>query len=209
MLKVKKQHKKLRMSCFLKTLIECEVGDGCFPLIATTLKACFPSPVGRQLDYLCFQVLRTTPSCCNWAFSNNPGWLCWVFLHSNSFFFVCPVFSQVSEAAWWNIEVQLAASRHWGNRKGIKTFTLWHCWEQMPFDVKAIGSAERNKNLIILIMSDSQICKHTQFNMCAWENFSFSPLIFLTLSLRLSLRLSCLFFWLASYRHSASLFTAE
>lgn len=125
------------------------------------------------------------------------------------FFFVCPVFSQVSEAAWWNIEVQLAASRHWGNRKGIKTFTLWHCWEQMPFDVKAIGSAERNKNLIILIMSDSQICKHTQFNMCAWENFSFSPLIFLTLSLRLSLRLSCLFFWLASYRHSASLFTAE
>lgn len=95
MLKVKKHHKKLRMSCFLKTLIECEVGDGCFPLIATTLKACLPSPVGRQLDYLCFQVLRATPSCCNWAFSNNPGWLCWVFLHSNSFFCLSCILSSL------------------------------------------------------------------------------------------------------------------
>lgn len=53
-------------------------------------------------------------------------------------------------------------------------------WKQLAHTV---SYSKRNEGIIILIMSDTQICKHPQFNMCACENFISSPLIFLSVVL--------------------------
>lgn len=57
-------------------LIQFQVGHACFLLFGTILKASLLFPTGGQLDILCFRVRHATPSCCNWAFSSNPGSVC-------------------------------------------------------------------------------------------------------------------------------------
>lgn len=177
----------------------------------TALKARFPSPKGGQLNYpfvfKCAMPLlaaATEPSVTTLAL---------LALFIFKLVFVCPAFSRVCETAWWNTEVQLAALRHRGNKKGIKTFTLWHYREQMLLILKQLAHtllySMRNERIITLIMSDTRICKHTQFNVKIVFNFlwSFSLSSFFFISVFLCH--SAALFLLTAHKLGALLFTTE
>lgn len=106
--------------------------------------------------------------------------------------FVCPAFSRVPETAWWNTEVPLAALRRRGNKKGIKTFSQWHCREQMLLILKQLACtllySMRVERIITLTMSDTKICKRTvkcarvKISRRLFRYFSLSSFFFSSLS---------------------------
>lgn len=145
---------------------------------------------GRWITF-CFQACHATPSCRSQASSqnnnnNNNGKkkkLSALLALTFKLVFVCPVFS---EAAWWNPEVWLTASRRRCSGLGIKKPLLCdtvesRCLLMWTHLAHTVRYSQRNEGIITLIMSDTQICKHT----LKCENFISCPLIFLSVSVSL------------------------